>query len=127
VNVPYTPWPDTAAVTVTLTPDGPDPAVVTVPVGSAVQWVSTLRDTDTITDLVRWTENPVLRVLSDLDPLEDTRGFDAGYLEPGRSYRRRFNIPGEYTYTDAAGHTGKVVVTGGAEIYLPLVLKGYGP
>ncbi len=123
MNVPYTPWPDTAAVTVTLTPDGPDPAVVTVPVGSAVQWVSALRDTDTITDLVRWSENPILRPLSTLDPLRDSQGFDAGYLEPGQVYRRRFNIPGVYPYTDSAGHTGEVVVTGGSKLYLPLVLK----
>ena len=114
VNVPYTPWVETAAATVTLTPDGPDPAVVTVPVGSAVQWVSQVRETDTITDVVRWTENPILRLRSDLDPLQDAKGFDAGYLEPGRGYRRQFSWPGEYTYTDAAGHTGKVVVTGPA-------------
>ncbi len=124
VNVPYTPWPETATVTVTLTPDGPDPAVVTVPVGSAVQWVSQVRDTDTITDVVRWMDNPILRVLSTLDPLQDTKGFDAGYLEPGMGYRRQFKWPGEYTYTDAAGHTGKVVVTGEThDIYLPLVMK----
>jgi len=124
MNVPYTPWPDTAAVTVTLTPDGPDPAVVTVTAGSAVQWVSALRATDTITDLVRWSENPILNPRSTLDPLKDTRGFDAGYLEPGRVYRRQFDWPGEYTYTDATGHTGKVVVTGTLyDVYLPLVLR----
>ncbi|RMF27875.1 MAG: hypothetical protein D6759_16875, partial [Chloroflexi bacterium] len=61
VNVPYTPLPDTAAVTVTLTPDGPDPAVVTVTAGSTVQWVSLVRDTDTITDVVAWMDNPILR------------------------------------------------------------------
>ena len=122
VNVPYTPLPETAAVTVTLTPDGPDPAVVTVPIGSAVQWLSRVRDTDTITDVVRWVDNPILRPLSTLDPLQDIYGFDGGYLEPGEGYRRRFPWPGEYTYTDGAGHTGKVVVTGG-RIYLPIVLR----
>ena len=120
VNVPYTPWPDTAAVTVTLTPDGPDPAVVTVTAGSAVQWLSRVRDTDTITDVVRWTDNPILRVLSALDPLQDSRGFDAGYLIPGMGYRRQFRWAGEYPYTDAAGHTGKVVVLA-PETCIPLV------
>jgi len=127
VNVPYTPWPDTAAVTVTLTSDGSDPAVVTVPVGSAVQWLSTLRSSDTITDLVQWSENPILRPLSERDPLLDVRGFDAGYLEPGRVYRRRFAWAGEYPYSDAAGHTGlvKVVAT---EDCIPLVdLQVSGP
>jgi len=28
-----------------------------------------------------------------------------------------------YAYTDTAGHSGEVVVTGGAQIYLPLVIK----
>ena len=110
VNVPYTPWPDGDVYTVTITADGPDPAVIAVPVGSAVEWVSALRPTDTITDLITWTENPILRPLSDLDPLEDTRGFDAGYLEPGRVYRREFARSGVYAYTDAAGHGGVVVV-----------------
>ncbi len=123
VNVPYTPWPEEAAVTVTLTPDGPDPAVVTVPVGSAVEWLSSLRETDTLTDLVRWSENPILRPLSTPDPLESHRGFDAGYLKPGERYRRSFLVPGEYPYTDGAGHSGKVVVVAESRIYLPLVLR----
>ena len=110
VNVPYTPWPAGDVYTVTITADGPDPAVITVPMGSAVEWTSALRATDTITDLITWTENPILRPLSDLDPLEDTRGFDAGYLEPGRVYRREFARSGVYAYTDAAGHGGIVVV-----------------
>ena len=123
VNVPYTPWPETSAVTVTLTPDGPDPAVVTVPVGSAVQWLSQVRDTDTVTDVVRWMDTPILRPLSALDPLQNPLGFDGGYLEPGTGYRRRFNAPGKYVYTDGAGHTGKVVVTGGGKVYLPIILR----
>ncbi len=110
VNLPYTPWPAGDVYTVTLTADGPAPAVITIPVGSAVQWVSALRASDTITDLMAWSENPILRPLSDLDPLENTRGFDAGYLEPGRVYRRQFTWQGTYAYTDAAGHSGQVVV-----------------
>lgn len=123
VNVPYTPWP-AAATAVTLTADGPEPAIITIPVGSAVEWVSTIRASDTITDLLNWFENPILRPLSNLDPLRDTRGFDAGYLEPGRVYRRQFKAPGRYAYTDAGGHTGVVIVEG-RTIYLPVVLRLY--
>ena len=130
VNVPYTPWPDQAAVTVTLTDEGLEPAVITIPVGSAVEWVSKLAATNTITDLIQWSENPILRPLSALDPLENTRGFDAGFLEPGRVYRREFDWPGTYEYTDAHGNTGTVIVTGEPPykyIYLPLVLRNYTP
>ncbi|HHS96322.1 MAG TPA: DUF11 domain-containing protein, partial [Chloroflexi bacterium] len=122
VNVPYTPWPEEAAATVRLTPDGPDPAVITVTSGSAVEWVSTIRETDTLTNVVRWTENPILRPLSALDPLQNPLGFDGGYLEPGETYRRRFREPGVYTYTDAAGHQGTVVVVP-HRVYLPLTLR----
>ncbi len=124
VNVPYTPWPDSAAVSATLTAEGISSPVITIPMGSAVEWISALTAGDTITDLMQWSENPILHPLSALDPLRDTRGFDAGYLEPGRVYRRQFNTPGVYTYTDAAGHTGKVIVTGNLpKVYLPLILK----
>jgi hypothetical protein len=99
--------------------------VVTVPVGSAVEWNTSLSAADTISDLVRWDENPILHPKSELNPLYNTRGFDAGYLEPGRSYRRAFAWPGTYTYTVAEGTAGRVIVTGEepyTSIYLPLVV-----
>jgi len=122
VNVPYTPLPDEVVRSVTLTPDGPDPAVVTVTAGSAVEWRSELRATDTISDLISWVANPVLHLKSDLDVLLDTGGWDAGYLEPGRTYRRRFTSAGTYAYTDALGHVGTVVVEP-TSLYLPLVTR----
>ncbi|MGB9723025.1 MAG: hypothetical protein ACP5OO_02270 [Chloroflexia bacterium] len=121
VNVPYTPWPVGQTVQVILTPDGPDPQVVTVTAGSSVEWVSTLRETDAAADLVRWTENPILRPLSALDPMSNTLGWDGGMLAPGRVYRRQFPVPGIYAYSDGAGHNGTVVVRG--FVYLPLVLR----
>jgi uncharacterized repeat protein (TIGR01451 family) len=130
VNVPYTPWPDQVAISVTLTAQGISSPVIAIPVGSAVEWVSMLTATDTITDLIAWSENPILHPKSDLDPLENVQGFDAGYLEPGRVYRRTFAWPGTYAYTDANGNTGTVIVTGEPPykyIYLPLVLKNYAP
>ena len=123
VNVPYTPLPENVAVSVTVTAQGISSPVITIPVGSAVQWVSSLSASDTITDLIAWGENPILHPKSELDPLLNTNGFDAGFLEPGRVYRRKFAWPGEYAYTDAHGDAGTVVVTGGAEIYLPLIIK----
>jgi hypothetical protein len=139
VNVPYTPWvSDTDVHPVTILPAqlGPgtlwngvavNPPVVTVPVGSAVTWMSALSDTNTIDDLIKWSENPIFRVLSERDPLKDTLGFDAGMLEPGRVYQRQFSSPGVYTYT-AYGYTGRVVVTKEEyDIYLPLVTREYSP
>jgi len=126
VNVPYTPWADEVAEIVTLTPDGPDPETVTIAVGETVAWQATLRATDTITDLIAWSENPLLRPLSALNPLEDTKGFDGGFLEPGRTYRRTFAWPGSYAYTDAHGNSGTINVIGDPPykyIYLPLVLR----
>ncbi|MBU1661894.1 MAG: DUF11 domain-containing protein, partial [Chloroflexi bacterium] len=126
VNVPYTPWPESVVVSVTLTSQGISSPAITIPVGNAVEWVSMLTASDTLTDLIQWSENPILHPKSDLDPLENPRGFDAGYLEPGRVYRRQFNAPGTFTYTDANGNAGTVIVTGGAEIYLPIIMKGSG-
>lgn len=67
-------------------------------------------------------DNPALRLLSDLDPISFTDGWDGGMMAPGRVFRRQFTTPGTYTYTDGAGHSGQVVVTP-YRIYLPLVLR----
>jgi hypothetical protein len=121
VNVPYTPWPGGTATQLELTPDGPSQAVVQVDAGDSVEWVSTLPANTTIEDLARYRENPRVRLLSDLDPLTDVRGWDGGALTPGSVYRRQFTHAGTYTYTDGAGHSGLVIVIG--HIYLPLVVK----
>jgi hypothetical protein len=121
VNVPYTPWPADVAATVDLMPSGPVSDVITVPVGSAVEWRSMLQSTETLTDLIAWTENPILHARSNLDPLLDPLGFDAGYLAPGRVYRRAFADPGVYTYT-VRGQTARVVVEQ-PTLYLPLIYR----
>jgi hypothetical protein len=121
INVPYTPWPAGAASQVSLTPDGPSQATVQVGVGDSVEWVSTLPANTTLDELARYRENPVLRLLSDLDPLSNVLGWDGGELAPGSVYRRQFTRAGTYTYTDGAGHGGQVIVT--AHVYLPLVVK----
>ena len=123
-NVPLTPWTTNVASHITLAPDGPSPAIITVPLGSSVEWLSALGTSPTITDLVRFTDNPVLRILSARNPFTDSLGFDGGALIPGQVYRRQFSQLGTYSYSDGAGHTAQVVVTN-ARIYLPLVLKNH--
>ena len=65
-------------------------------------------------------EDPLLRLLSDLDPLTNVKGWDSGMLSPGQTYTRRFTSPGTYTYTDGYGHTGKINVP--YSIFLPVVV-----
>jgi CSLREA domain-containing protein len=124
VNVPYTPWPHGNISQVTLTADGPTPAVITVPVGSAVEWVAELSGLVPPQTLIQLIENPELRPLSARNPLSDRLGWDGGMMEPGRAYRRQFTTLGTYPYTDGTGHSGQVVVTR-QYIYLPVVMRAY--
>lgn len=119
VNVPYTPWPPGSASRVMLTPQGPDPAVITVPPGSAVEWVAQANLALPVEQQAALAENPIWRPLSERDPVSDIRGFDGGLLAPGQVYRRRFTALGIYPYSDGAGHKGQVVVR--HLVFLPLV------
>jgi hypothetical protein len=110
VNVPYTPWAVGSASPVTLAQAGPSPAVITTPLGSAVEWTSELSSTLPMEQLARLMDDPVLRPLSARNPLSDTLGWDGGMMTPGQVYRRQFIQAGTYTYTDGTGHTGQVVV-----------------
>jgi hypothetical protein len=110
VNVPYTPWPEDAPYTVVAMPEGLSPAVITIPVGSAVEWRSALAASASLTELAQTINHPPVHIQSELSPLAGTRAFDAGRLEPGRVYRRQFQASGVYSYTDASGHAGQVVV-----------------
>ncbi len=123
-NVPLTPWMTNVVSHITLSPEGLSPAIITVPLGSSVEWLSALGASPTITDLVKFTDNPVVRLLSARNPFTDSLGFDGGALIPGQAYRWQFSQLGTYSYSDGAGHTGQVVVTT-ARIYLPLVLKNH--
>jgi len=119
VNVPYTPWTDGNVTRVALTSAGPQQPVVTVKVGDTVEWLAEVDGLLPPAERMTLLDEPVLRLLSDLDPLGFTLGWDGGRLAPGEIYRRQFNAPGAYTYTDGAGHTGQVIVL--APIYLPIV------
>ena len=124
VNVPYTPWPADDVAQVLLTADGPDPAVITVTTGSAVEWVAELDGTITPEARMALVDNPALRLLSDLDPISFTDGLDGGMLTPGQVYRRQFATPGTCSYTDGNGHVGQVIVLP-HRTYLPLVLRDH--
>ena len=114
VNVPYTPWTEPPAVEmvteILLTASGPQPASVTVPVGTTVQWraeVNGLLPPAVLADLA---ENPVLHPLSALDPISYTLGWDGGMLQPGQLYQRQMSQPGRYAYSDGLGNEAEVCV-----------------
>ncbi|MEZ4767393.1 MAG: hypothetical protein R2844_03095 [Caldilineales bacterium] len=113
VNVPYTPWsepPVIESVTeILLTASGPQPASVTVPAGTTVQWRAEV-DGLSPSELAAQTDNPVLQPLSALNPISTTLGWDGGMLKPGQTYQRQMNQPGPYTYTDGLGNEGQVCV-----------------
>jgi plastocyanin len=109
-NVPYTPWLEQSVYKVDLTVDGPDPAVITIAVGEAVEWYTVLDGLMPPDELISLYTNPILRPLSDLDPLTDTSAWDGGMMTPGKAYRRQFDRPGTFTYTDGLGHSGTIIV-----------------
>jgi plastocyanin len=124
-NVPLTPvGQDSILPYITLTPNGPEPAAIAIAAGESVEWIVETSETALPEELIRLYDNPLIRLLSDLDPLGSLLGWDSGMLAPGRAYRRQFTQPGTYTYTDGAGHTGTVVVTGTSKVYLPIVFGG---
>jgi hypothetical protein len=125
VNVPLTPVGMAQSMptyAVTLTQAGPSPAVMTVTVGSAVEWTVELSGTLPMEQLLNLIDNPASRPLSVRNPLSDTLGWDGGLLTPGQIYRRSFMRAGTYGYTDGAGHSGQVVVIN-HKLYLPLTIK----
>jgi hypothetical protein len=122
VNVPLTPLPLAGdPFIVTLTPHGPNYPLITVEAGSYVRWISTLDAQASASDLARYTLNPMLRVLSSLDPMINLLGWDSGMLAPGSIYQRQFTRPGVYTYSDGAGQTGVVSVIG--KLFLPVIRR----
>ncbi|MBP8002916.1 MAG: right-handed parallel beta-helix repeat-containing protein [Chloroflexi bacterium] len=114
VNVPYTPWinPQTG-ITLTqvlLTENGPLPASLDVALGTVVQWSAEVDALLLPAELIQQVENPLLQVLSGLNPISNTLGWDGGKLIPGQTYQRQMNTPGIYTYNDGLGHQGQVCV-----------------
>ncbi len=121
VNVPLTPDGLAAAQQILLTPNGPDLPVITITAGSEVTWMADLADDLAPEWVTALYANPHLHVVSQLDPLNNTLGWDSGLMAPGSVYHRRFDAPGVYLYTDGNGHTGKVIVL--VKIYLPMIRR----
>lgn len=127
VNVPLTALATGATATVSLTPDGPSPQVLEIPVGASVKWVPVLRDGASATDLATLNATPTSqpRTSSPLEPLTNPLGFDGGMLKPGQEFRRPFTTVGEYIYSDGLGHTGTIKVTSAAVQPAPTVTAIY--
>lgn len=121
VNVPLTPAGLPDIYRVTLNHNGPDTPVITISVGSTVEWIAEMSGLLPPETLAQWIENPVLRLLSALDPLSNRLGFDSGMFPPGQRYRRQFTQPGVFEYDDGLGHSGRIVVIG--KVYLPVVRR----
>ncbi|MBN1315292.1 MAG: hypothetical protein JXA42_07485, partial [Anaerolineales bacterium] len=122
VNIPYTPLPVGDCQEIQLTPKGMDKDQVSLSPGGCIAWSSMLDESSTADDLTEYSANPILRPLSELNPLTDVRGWDGGMMAPGEAYRRTFDRPGSFEYSDGAGHAGVITVNPNS-IYLPLVVR----
>ena len=123
IQVPLTPLPPGSSTHVSLPPSGPVPSEVTVSVGESVSWSVPLDFTASLLDRMKLTDNPIIRLLSDNNPLSSIPGWDSGLLVPGDDYARVFDTPGEYTYQDGLGNSGKVIVENNWPIFLPILNK----
>lgn len=110
MNVPLTPLTNIGIAHITLSASGPVPAEITIPAGSAVEWLSELSGVLSPEELLPFILNPEIQALSEIDPQSNLQGWDSGMLLPGQTYTRRFTIPGTYTYTDGLGNSGQVIV-----------------
>jgi hypothetical protein len=122
LNVPLTPISNQNIRRVNLTVTGPDKQIVYVPTGGTVEWLSEMIPNISPESRKRYTEDPIIWLLSEIDPLTNTLGWDGGMMAPGQIFQRRFDQDGEYFYSDALGHIGKVYV-GSLKIFLPIILK----
>jgi uncharacterized repeat protein (TIGR01451 family) len=92
-----------AQVTVTIDETGFWPAVATVAPGTVVAWVNT-----------RLAEHGAAG-----------SGWSSGALGPGDSFKKQFDSPGAFSYSDPANpaHTATIIVTSSDTLYLPLIVK----
>ena len=98
--------------------------------GEAIEWWVPLDGLLRPEGLILLYNNPVMRTLSDLGPINYTGAWDGGMMTPGHCYRRQFDQPGTFTYTDGLGHSGVIIVEGGEvemfNLFLPTVLRNTG-
>jgi hypothetical protein len=122
MNVPLTPITTQNIHSVNLTISGPDTPVLYINNGDTVEWLAEMITNLSPESRQKYTENPVLRLLSELDPLTNILGWDGGLLAPGMIYHRQFIEDGEFLYSDGLGNTARIVV-GGTKLFLPLVRR----
>ena len=101
VNVPLTPISNQNIHTVNLSVTGIDPPVLHVQPGDSVEWDAEITPNISTQTRQAYTANPVLRVLSALDPLSNILGWDSGLLAPG-SCTNASSIKGAATSTRTA-------------------------
>lgn len=87
-----------------------DPAVVTVPAGTTVQWHNTSSLVHTVTDV------PDLAAdMSDAQLPNGAQPFNSGNIAPGGTYSHTFEVAGTYRYFciphEADGMVGEILVT----------------
>jgi plastocyanin len=87
-----------------------DPAKLTVPVGTTVQWKNYGQQVHDATDL----RDAALRA-SDAAYPSGAEPFDSGDMQPGQTFSYTFTVPGTYKYFciphEFGGMTGEVIVT----------------
>ena len=86
------------------------PDVVVVHPGDTVEWTNNSDVPHAITD------DPASAVHSgDVSSPPSAPPFDSGYVQPGKSFRYRFTVLGEYRYVcfvhETQGMTGTIIVT----------------
>jgi plastocyanin len=92
----------TAVSTIHITDNGFDPAILTVPPGSIIEWINASLNEHTATGI----------------------SGDSGALSSGQSYRTRLDTPGNHSYTDNANplNTATIIVEE-SRIFLPIVIR----
>ncbi len=120
VNAPLTPLPTNGGslTVLQISRAGFSQADVSIPVGGKVRWDVVQGPQEDSISLLADVVDPLLHLISSLDPMTITDGWDSGRLYPGQSYTRQFNVAGVYTYTDSAGHTATIRVTDSPRKYL---------
>jgi uncharacterized repeat protein (TIGR01451 family) len=124
-DVPLTPLISAAAgEQIAITAGGFEPAVLTIPTGTVVEWVNAdtaVRSSTSIT--------PSAASAVQSAGVTATTGWDSGLLQTGESYKRQFTTPGTYIYQDVNNPdaTATIIVeeSGAVErtIYMPVVSR----
>ncbi len=127
-NIPLTPLVEKKAdYVISVGPNGFDPAVLTVPAGSIIEWVNVDSGEHTSTS---FTLNPTAsRAEANAPTFAPMASWDSGLLAGGESYKHQLDTVDTYTYADGASpiHQATIIVTQAQPaqnlVYLPLVRR----